>query len=500
MRRFRPLLVLLLTAALTVGAAASASASATMQVGIADDGVTQRVPSLAPTVIPQWAGTGVDVARVLAIWSYVAPQPQAAVQPAGFDASNPDDPQYSWGTLDQTIDLLVANGIKPVVAITGWGPVWGSTVPAERNPRYKPDPQKFAQFATAVARRYGSRVDTYIVWNEPNVAFWLQPQFNCVGKSCTPASPAIYRNILKAARPAILAADPGATVLAGALAPRGSTPAGRNYQMRPLLWLRSLGCVDSKLRKDRRSASCKGFTPATADGIAYHPHNELRDPTQGYPNADDAGIADIPRLLKTVDAVQQTGGLINGAGASRKFNLYFTEFGYQTNPPDPYLGVTLAQQNAWLQESDYLAWRQPRVKMLIQYLWRDDPVGNKGQGAKAYAGWQSGLYFYDGRAKPSRVSFPNPLWVDLPKGRRTATIWGQVRRGGAAQVTVQRKLAGKSTYTTIKTLTTNAQGFFAFTTTVNAKASFRYSYTLTDAATGATRTVTTGAQTVAPTK
>ena len=499
MRFSTPLLGLLLTAALAIGVAGSASASSTMQIGISDDGVTQRTPDLAPTVIPQWASTGVDVARVLAVWSYIAPQPAAATQPSGFNASDPNDPQYNWATLDQTVNLLVANGIKPIISVTGWGPLWGSSVPALRNIRYKPNPQKFAQFATAVAKRYGDRVDTYIVWNEPNVPLWLQPQFDCVGTKCTPASPAIYRSILKATRPAILAADPGAKVLAGALAPIGHSPTARNAQMRPLQWLRALGCVDSKLRKDRKSASCKGFTPATADGIAYHPHNQLRDPTKPYPNADDAGIADMPKLLKTIDGIQKAGGLLNGTGAA-KLDLDFTEFGYQTNPPDPYSGVSVAQQNAWLQQSDYLVWKQPRVKMLIQYLWRDDPIGAKGLGVKRYSGWQSGLYYYDGRAKPARASFPNPFWVDLPKGRRTATVWGQVRPGGAAQVTVQRKLAGKSSYSTLKTLTTNAQGFFSFTTTVNGKASFRYSYKQVDPLTGASKTVTTSSQTVAPTK
>ena len=34
--------------------------------------------------------------------------------------------------------------------------------------------------------------------------------------------------------------------------------------------------------------------------------------------------------------------------------LYLTEFGYQTNPPDP-LGVSSAHQAAYLNESEYIA-------------------------------------------------------------------------------------------------------------------------------------------------
>src|SRR3712207_7152523 len=43
----------------------------------------------------------------------------------------------------------------------------------------------FARFAGAVARRYGSRVDRYLMWNEPNQPGWLRPQAECRGRRCT---------------------------------------------------------------------------------------------------------------------------------------------------------------------------------------------------------------------------------------------------------------------------------------------------------------------------
>ena len=240
-----------------------------------------------------------------------------------------------------------------------------------------------------------------------------------------------------------------------ALAPKGQSPTSVNSKTRPLAFLRSLGCVDSKLRKDRKSTGCKGFKPITLDGIAYHPHSTTFAPDRGYTNPDDANLADGARLLKTVDGVQKAGGLLNGAGRSKKFDIYYDEFGYQTNPPDALLGVSLTQQASWLQWSAYKAYQQPRVRMLIQYLWRDDPINTR-VGADKYGGWQSGLYRFDGNAKPSRKSFPNPFWVDLPKGRRTATVWGQVRPGGAAQVTVQK--GSGSSFSTLKALTTDDAG------------------------------------------
>ncbi len=125
--------------------------------------------------------------------------------------------------------------------------------------------------------------------------------------------------------------------------------------MRPLQWLRALGCVDAKPAQGPQSAYCKGFTPAAADGIAYHPHTALNGPTDRSTRTPmTPGSPDIPKLLKTIDGIQKAGGLKNGTSSTKKFDLDFTEFGYQTNPPDPLLGVTVAQQNAWLQQSDYL--------------------------------------------------------------------------------------------------------------------------------------------------
>ena len=59
------------------------------------------------------------------------------------------------------------------------------------------------------------------------------------------------------------------------------------------------------------------------------------------------------------------------------------------------------------------------MKLFTQYLWRDEPDGNAG----IYSGWQSGLYYLDGRAKPSLKSFPTPFVLDAARSR----LWGQVR-------------------------------------------------------------------------
>ncbi len=501
-RTFRLLTTLIaaLAAVLSLTLAGPASASKSMQIGISDEGVTQRTPSLIPTVIPQWKSMGMDVARVMVIWSYVAPDHEDAIEPLGFDASNPNDPRYRWDVIDQTMNQLRASGIEPVVAVTGPGPIWGSEDPAFEDPRYKPDPKKFAEFATAVAKRYGSQVDRWLIWNEPNVNTWLQPQQACSKGKCVPAAPSIYRNIVRSTYPAIKAQDPNSTVIAGTLAPRGQTPTNTRANVRPLAFMRDFACVDSKLRPERKSKYCKGsFKAPVADGFSYHPHGTLVAPSKSFPNKDEASIKDISsRLLKTLDGIQKSGRFLNAGSKTKKFDIYFTEYGYQTNPPDPYQGVSSTEQLNWVQQGAYMAWRQPRVKMMIQYLWRDDPVNTRGQGSAAYSGWQSGLYSFDARKKPLRDAFPNVFWVDLPKGKKTATVWGQVRPGDSASVTVQKK--NGSTWTTLRSLKTDSRGYFAFTTPVSKKTSLRYRYSKADATTSRTKTFTSSVMTVAPAK
>ena len=122
---------------------------------------------------------------------------------------------------------------------------------------------------------------------------------------CTPAAPGIYRRIANKAIPAIKAGDPGADVYFPALASSGAAVIKRGRDnLKPLPFLRALGCVDAKYRPERRSAYCRtGFKPVDGGGIAYHPHSTLRAPDQSDPDRDKAAFADIPRLFAAVDAM-----------------------------------------------------------------------------------------------------------------------------------------------------------------------------------------------------
>ena len=457
MRRF-PLATLL--ALLTLAAPAAASPGA--EVGVADDRLLFSDPATATRTVAEWQRSGVETVRVFARWGAHAPRPRSNRRPAGFNASDPNSPGYDWRGLDQAIGAVRGGGLRVMLTVTGWGPLWGSAFPVRRDPRYKPSPKLFAQFARAVGRRYGGEVDRYIMWNEPNVAFWLKPQQTCNRRRCTPYAPHLYRRLARAGAAAVRKADPGARILVGALAPRGTSGRSANGNMRPLTFLREMGCVTSRFRKLRKGR-CRGFAPITADGLAYHPHGLKLAPSRRDRTPGQAHLADLGRLVSAVDRITRRRGLrVRGA---RRMPLYLDEYAYQTRPPDRVLGVSMRKQSRYLQQAAYIAWRHPRVKNLTWYVWRDEPVTSNG------AGWQSGVRRLNGKAKPAFRAFRRPFWAARVR-RGTVRLWGQVRPGGRATVTIERT-AGRR-WRGVKTLTTDRRGGFIRTVRIGSKATFRF--------------------------
>jgi hypothetical protein len=443
--RFRLALAVLLAAVLLAIGAGSARAAGT-EVGVTDDRLLLVGGADPDRVVAEWRANGVDVVRIFALWSQIAP----SRQPKGFDGADQHAPGYPWGRLDEAVRRVRGAGMRVMLTVTGPGPVWSSRSPGRGNPRYRPDPRKYAAFATAVASRYGAAVDRYILWNEPNLPSWLQPQASCAHGRCSPVAPHLYRGLVRAAYPAIKAADPGAEVLVGAMSSRGLDLKARNSTLRPLVFLRALGCVSSRFGR-LRSGDCKGFTPATADGFAFHPHGTLFSPDRAYRNRDDVNLASLGRLESTLDRLQRGGRL---RATTRRFNLFLDEYGYQTRPPDRTAGVSLATQDRWLQRAAYRAWRDPRVRLLTQYQWYDEPLRRAGS---AFAGWQSGMRFLSGRPKPALAHFDTPMQVDAARSR----LWGQARPGDAQTVTVERRSRGAKRYVAIARLRTDARGYWS---------------------------------------
>ena len=446
MRRLTILLGMLLSLLIVPAAHAYSSP----EVGMADDGILLKGSDAEVTsAVSAWQGLGVKSVRIFARWGDVAPSRTSKQMPTGFDPSNPNSSGYNWTPLDRAVGATAGSGMKVYLTITGSGPLWGMSSPSNgSNGRRNPSPAKYAQFAEAVAKRFGNQVSDYILYNEPNQTLWLQDQSTCKRKGqCVPHSPNVYRNLVRAAYPKVKAADPGSTVLIGALAPSGTTSTARADNMRPLQFLRAFGCVDKKF-KPIRSGECKNFKPAMGDGFAYHPHGIRLAPNQHAQNHDAAQMADLSRLTSTLDKLTRKKRItVNGA---TKFPLYFDEYSYQTNPPDKFTGVSLSLQAKYLRQGAYVAWRNSRVKLLTQYVYVDDSGSD--------SGWQAGLFTSAGIAKPAFAVFPNPFWAQKIK-KGTVQLWGQDRPGsGVRSVELQRRSG--STWVTVQAVNTNALGYY----------------------------------------
>jgi hypothetical protein len=454
--------------------AAPAHAAADMEIGMDDSRLLLTEPWRAAEVVQEWAALGVETVRLHARWYVIAPDANRIRRPAGFDAADPHDHRYRWGSLDQAVDLVVAAGMTPMVTVTGPAPHWATADPRRRQGQYLPRAAEFRQFAYALARRYGNRVDRYMVWNEPNQPRWLLPQSTCSGrgrrKTCHAVAPHVYRDLLAAAAPAIRAADPGAMVMFGELAPVGGPPTSTWAPLGPIPFLRALGCVDARYRA-LRTGRCRGFRVPAADAFAYHPHGKQRAPEARNPNPSEAQLGDLDRLFGTLDRLTRRGRLRAPAVTGRRFDVYMTEFGFQTAPPGRAAGVSLAQQARYVQQAAYILWRRPRVRNLTHYQWEDERVMREG-GKSGYGGWQSGLHFHDGRPKPVFATFPAPFVHD-PKRR---TLWGQVRPGGVQLVTVEERAAGSGAWRRVAQAQTDARGYWTSRYRVKRRAAYRFTW------------------------
>jgi hypothetical protein len=400
---------------------------------------------------------GVDRVRVSAFWRDIAPKPLATRRPRGFHGENPRAKGYRWRLLDRVVRAANARGIKLMLSITTPAPIWASESPRRKNPLWRPKPAEFARFAKAVATRYAARVDMYSILNEPNQGAWLQPQ--SLGRRLV--APHLYRALVNAAYPAIKEADPDATVLVGELAPGGRDDRGVTRPIRPLAFLRAFGCVNDNFGP-LRSGPCKGFQPAPADMIATHPYQVKGDPSQHSRSPDDAAIGDADRLFATLDNLVAAGGI--RSLQKPQLDVYYTEFGYQTKPPDPYSGISLKRQDLYLQQAAFIAWNTPRVRGFTQFRLSDGALIPHKRGRVRYGEIQSGLLFASYKPKPSYYNFFDPFWIDTPDGPppqgSPVRFWGQVRPGAEQAVTIEYRPSRDQPWSDVDSFTTDQLGYF----------------------------------------
>jgi hypothetical protein len=402
---------------------------------------------------------GVDRVRITVKWSAIAPAPFATTRPSGFDATNPAAyPSGAWAPYDRVLTLAASHGISVDFNLTVPGPLWAMqpSAPEGSADHWEPSPVAFEQFAQAVGTRYSGsydglpRVSFWTIWNEPNQPGWLAPQSLSIQGAEQPISPALYRYYVQAGFAGLYASGHNVdrdTILIGELAPEGYDQGGTLTAMTPGRFLRALYCVDGRFRRLRGSAaavigcpsgrSAASFVNANlglfyASGFAHHPYYFFWPPEHSASDPDFMPLANLGRLERTLDRA------CAAYGVARKLPIYLTEYGYQTNPPDPYEIVSPAQQAKYLNEADYMAWRDPRVRSVAQFLLLDSPP-NPTFPASDPDHWntfQTGLEYVDGSPKPSLAAYRMPIWIPVARGHRVF-VWGQVRphpRSGSASI------------------------------------------------------------------
>lgn len=414
-------------------AAGSASAARDIKTGLADGTFFDPRSSVRNTWFDRADAENIQILRLGVNWSFIA-----GTKPS--NATNPADPAYRWTSLDRAVRGAAARGLD-VMFMPNTAPRWaeGANRPAGTQAgSWKPSPGAFGSFGRALATRYSGnfpdpenpgnlpRVDFYEVWNEPNLDFWLAPQFSG-GKN---TGPDLYRAMHNSFADGVKAVHADNQIVGPALAPFGGVTENKKTRTRPLGFMRKLFCLKGrkKLKPKKRCAD-----KLQIDVVSHHPISVTGPPTQKAFHPDDATAGDMGKVKKVVRKAER-GKTILPAG---RRPIWVTEYFYRSNPPAS-AGVPLNKQARWVQQSLYVFWKSG-VKLAIYNLIRDRPSFDP---ENAF-----GLYFRGGEAKPAAEAFAFPF-VTQRKSKKKLLAWGKAPVSG--RLKIQRK-KGKS-WKTVKRL------------------------------------------------
>lgn len=418
-------LVAIALAATALAALPQSAEAASNQLSVIED--SARVLSPNPVVqdaaLDEIRDLDADVVKIPVIWRNVAPKPTSRRVP-GVDLTDPAAyDQALLAVIDRAILGAGLRGQKVWLMLTSPAPRWA--VPREDSSApgsTQPDPRRYAEFAEAAGRHFAS-VEMWSVLNEPNLSLFLRPQF----KNGVAVSAVHYRRLYRAGEAALRSAGHrGDTILFGELLPRAPKPRRANSTIPPLLWLRDFFCLDEDLKPlagaAARARECNGFKAIRASGFAYHPYTTPRGPLIDDDRPDSATIQHLGRVFEVLDAAYRQKRL-----TQRKAKIFSSEFGFQSDPPDPD-ATSLRRIPEFLNVSEYLSFKHPRVATYSQYLLIDDTHIDA---------FQSGLRRSNGKEKPGVYdSYRLPLVV-VSRSARAVTVWGKVRNSAARSVEIQ---------------------------------------------------------------
>jgi hypothetical protein len=447
-------------------------ASHTQEAIIEDDALLDN-PATTASALQTMHDLGATRVRVAVLWSHAEPANGA----------------YSLGTYDLIDRDAKAAGMSVYFMLTGPAPGWATGKGAPRGVHpgtWKPSASAFRAFAATLGKRYNGsttpagdstplpRVTFWSLWNEPNYNQEIMPQTTDHDRIDSGA--AIYRGLLDAGWSGLTSTGhkPGKdTILFGETAPRGGNSPSQG--LKPLRFLRSLYCVDSRrhvltgsaaknLGCPTTSSGRRGFRRAhpalfAASGFAAHLYALQANPgppnkpsnANGGPKSDPdyADLPQMPALVSTLDALNRTWG------SHSRFPVYNTEYGYRTHPPDK-VGVSQSTAAYYINWAEYISYRNSRLRDDMQYLLRDPLNGI----------FASGLVLPSGRAKPAYDAYRMPLFLPSTSARRghTLEVWGGARpahtAAGSQRVSIEFRSGSHGTWKVLEYVTIhNSRGY-----------------------------------------
>jgi len=350
--------ILLLAGLVMVALAAPAPSHAArgMEVVVQDDGVFLYPSPIyydRERAFRQLRDLGATHMRLNVLWWMTMPRTQA------FQRNKPRRVAYDWRIWDAAIARARAYGLKVQLDLTGDPPRWacGNKKVPNKCRGHKPNLKSFQQFAQAAARHFGSRVERYSIWNEPNWYTWLRPH-----KSAA----LVYRGLYQAGYKGVKKGRKRSKVLMGELAPYAQP----RRAIAPLKFIRDMVCVNKRYRKTSSARrKCKGGA-LKLDGFAHHPYDFTVAPTKKRKGRDNVTMANLGALTKALDTLRKRRLL---KPSVKKVPLYLTEHGYFVKGPRR---VSEAKRRKWTVKAFDMAQRNKRVKGMLYYVLVSPPASN----------------------------------------------------------------------------------------------------------------------------
>jgi hypothetical protein len=457
--RCRPLVVLLVLGAACSILPATAGASPNQLSIFHDEPVLRGFTDKdADQAMAEVKYLGADMVRTFVSWRDVAPRVNSPVMPAGFRPGDPDSPGYDWSNYDAFVNRAERNGLQIYFTISPPLPNWASDEPSVcphaiagrrklgKSCFWKPNTRQFALFVQAVARRYAGRVSLYSLWNEPNLEHYLFPQLKTTRFGVVDVAAKRYRSLWLRGWRAIARHDPSMrnNVLFGETAAISS----------PVDTLRAALCLDPEGRpfrgRMRALQGCENPRRLPVGGFAHHPYGQFASGGVFKRSGSDDSLAMgyLGRLHDVIDGAARRGRI------PPRREIYLSEFGFQSKPPDRFNGLSLGAQARSLNEADRLFYKDRRIRSVAQFELYDAPE------PRDRDVFNTGLRFIDGGLKPAWKAYRIPLTVErIAPG--VVEVWGQVRPAQGrvtALVKANRRRDGRRFR--VRRVRTNRSGFF----------------------------------------